>query len=123
MKQRITVDQLQQLTPEQQVKLKEWWMPKFGDLFIFEGYCDENLFDAEDAVNINFFNTKIKPYGLPLLSIGHCLGLLEAYAPKLELDHETLGLWNLEIWIENERRIFKEKDPVDALFGAVLAIL
>ena len=123
MKQRITADQLLQLTTEQRDKLKDWWMPKFSDLFVFEENCDENLFDGEDEVNINFFNAKIKPYGLPLLSIGQCLSLLEPYDPKLGMDQEKIGIWNLEIRIKNEHRLFIEKDPVDALFEAVKSIL
>ncbi|MDP4159304.1 MAG: hypothetical protein Q8911_06005 [Bacillota bacterium] len=123
MKQRITADQLQQLTTEQRDKLKEWWMPRFSDLFIFEDHCDENLFDEEDEVNINFFIAKIKPYGLPLLSIGQCLSLLEPYTPKLGMDHEKYGIWNLEIWFEGKPKKFTKKDPVDALFEAVKSVL
>lgn len=123
MKQRITADQLQQLTTEQQDKLKEWWMPKFSDLFAFEEYCDEHLFDTEDEDNIKLFNAKIKPFSLPLLSIGQCLSLLEPRVPIIGMKYGEQGLWNLEIWIGEKHRIFIEKEPVDALFEAVKSIL
>ncbi|ODA39313.1 hypothetical protein [Desulfosporosinus sp. BG] len=123
MKQRITADQLQQLTTEQQDKLKEWWKPKFSDLFAFEEYCDEHLFDAEDEENLKLFNVKIKPFSLPLLSIGQCLSLLEPCAPVLGMKYGEHSLWNLEIWIGGDHRIFTEKEPVDALFEAVKFIL
>ena len=123
MKQRITADQLQQLTSQQQDKLKKWWIPKFGDLFVFEEYCDEQLFDAEDEYNINLFNAKIKPLSLPLLSIGQCLSLLKPHIPILGMKHGEHDSWNLEIWIGEKQKIFIEKEPVDALFEAVKLLL
>jgi len=33
MKKRITVEQLQELEPKQQQKLREWWKPEIGDEF------------------------------------------------------------------------------------------
>ncbi|WP_088189604.1 hypothetical protein [Desulfosporosinus sp. FKA] len=121
MKQRISTDQIQQLTAQQRDKLKEWWMPSFGDLFVFEDYCDENLFDTEDEININFFNAKIKPFSLPLLSVGQCLSLLAPYNPKLNL--ESNGLWHLEIQVKNDQKIYMEKDPIDVLFQAVKLVI
>ena len=38
MKQHITVDQLLSLTPAQQAKLREWWVPEVGDWFYTEHY-------------------------------------------------------------------------------------
>ncbi|AFM40680.1 hypothetical protein Desaci_1687 [Desulfosporosinus acidiphilus SJ4] len=123
MKQRITTDQLQQLSMEQRNKLKEWWMPSFGDLFVFEEYCDENLFDSEDEININFFNAKIKPYSLPLLTIGQCFSLLEPYRPNLQKDHVQEDLWTLEIKIDNKSETIIKRDLIDALFEAIKLIL
>jgi hypothetical protein len=123
MKQRISVDQLHQLTKDQRDKLKSWWMPKFSDLFVFEEYCDVNLFDAEDEINIKFFNAKIKPRGLPLLSIGQCMSLLEPYTPRFGMDHERPGLWNLEIRIGNAPKLFVGEHPVDVFFEGVKSIL
>ena len=58
MKQRITVDQLQELTEEQKQRLRGWWKPEEGDL-----------------VYNKFFN-EFKQEELPLLDIGQMIELL-----------------------------------------------
>lgn len=73
MKQRITLEQLKELNQEQQNNLRSWWKPQIGDLFGFDTYINEQLFDTEDMDYIEIFNKEIKPKSLPLLSIGQCI--------------------------------------------------
>lgn len=66
MKQRITVEQLNELTEEQKEKLREWWEPADGDVFFRNGrvqVCDEG-----------YYHDKENCY--PLLSTGQMIELL-----------------------------------------------
>jgi len=74
MKQRITIEQLKELTEEQKDRLRELWSPRLGDAYYHE-YSDE-------AINTYYEGSKdledlIKRYDpLPLLSIGQMVDLL-----------------------------------------------
>lgn len=118
MKQRISVEDAQQLTPEQQEKLKEWWQPGEGDYYIlpaqFESYSTWWVLD-KDLVN--------KEYATPLLSIGQCLCILERYAPMLGMKHGMYGSWHLEIWTEKAHRMFEDRECIGVLWQAVKEIL
>ena len=120
MKQRITVNQLHELTPDQQNKLREWWSihRQQGDVFICHGndFLNGKTF-AWDGHN--------KPFNMaiPLVSIGQCLSILERYAPMLGMKHGCYGSWYLEIWTEESHKIFEDKECVDVCFQAVKSIL
>jgi hypothetical protein len=75
MKQRISVEDLKQLTPSQQEKLREWWGEhrQKGDVFICLG--NDFLSGKEFA-----WDGHNKPFNMsiPLVSIGQCIELLES---------------------------------------------
>ncbi len=87
--QHITVEQLNELTDEQKERLREWWEPSQGDLFIwtenkdkdietlhkYDGYAHENLsWHSEPPIE---WIEDDKKHALPLLSIGGCIELLQ----------------------------------------------
>lgn len=75
MKQRITAEQLMELTEEQKQKLREWWKPEVGDYYTHKHdivKCDmQTLVMAIEK----FF---IREDYLPLLSIGQMIELLQS---------------------------------------------
>jgi len=98
MKQHITPEQLQELTPEQQDRLREWWKPEKGDRFVWIPVTHINnhrsskysyskrvfLFYAASKCGEYTFlyfpgkrkeNVKLREC-LPILSIGQCIELL-----------------------------------------------
>jgi hypothetical protein len=89
MKQRITTEQLQELTDEQRDKLRELWEPQEGDQFI---YCSDKPKGKHSAKGIVYFyytkdnfdrilchhpgkhnEWRYSNTCLPLLSIGQCI--------------------------------------------------
>lgn len=137
MKQRITVEQLKELTPEQQGKLREWWKPQEFDVFVTTeseypkvvGYFENN------SILVCEFGRKWLPLNgcLPLLSIGQCLKLLQEIAQKhwfedlysrTEHKSEKDGGWEWS-WCfgwgnYNE---FEAQEFIDALWEAAKSIL
>ena len=104
MKQRITVEQLQELTPEQQARLKLWWKPERGDMFAYFSSSPKarNYVQVEyccNPIKVNGWDRTIFANGangrnnhfnisdcLPLLSIGQCIELLLEKAETVEGD-------------------------------------
>jgi len=87
MKQHITKEQLGELTPEQQERLRERWEPQDGDLFI-DGYGDLGIADSgvyDDPPTIPDRDC------LPLLSIGQCIELLELHG-EIDIDLGGTGI-------------------------------
>ena len=101
MRQRITIEQLQQLSPEQQERLREWWEPTEGDCFVLLDTRDKNVYGEltenkelqrpqffgsheEEGTVCDILFSRTHEYGivtpesncLPLLSIGQCIELL-----------------------------------------------
>jgi hypothetical protein len=111
MKQRISIEQLQELTEEQQHRLREWWKPEFGDMLVMPPHTtieviDEELFKILQRVKLDY-----NP-ALPLLSIGQLIELLNG----LDLDGETEQSINDGImWIND--------NLCDALWSAVKKVL
>ncbi|HYD92480.1 MAG TPA: hypothetical protein VEA37_13465 [Flavobacterium sp.] len=81
MKQRITVEQVTQLTDKQEEKLKQWWRPMFGDHFVvIDGrtICYVVNYYSGDIVTLGKRESFIeKSKCLPLLSIGQMVELLK----------------------------------------------
>mgnify|MGYP003593115858 CR=1 FL=1 len=77
MKQRITVEQLQELTQEQQERIREWWKPAEGDWYY--GRIAPWRNEYRELCNYDSGNLGPEPGtdDLPLLSIGQCIELLE----------------------------------------------
>ena len=144
MKQRITVDDLQQLTDEQKQKLREWWKPEDGDWFYGSYGADENGFVAEQdewqeyiltpyCVDSGHYGPSLHECGakpdvnaIPLLSIGQMIELLQDR--KLEIHAPTkINSW-WRVWYSshiNPAPLTKRKadNLCDALFEAVKEIL
>jgi hypothetical protein len=82
MRQRITKEQLDELTPEQKERLRGWWTPAEGDwYFLTRPYdkmqftCLFKLLPSEDISRFLWHDC------LPLLSIGQCIELLNGIDP------------------------------------------
>lgn len=71
MRQHVTPEQLAELTPEQQEKLREWWRPEDGDWFA-DYEKDECVVLKDEVVSWHCPDNNC----LPLLSIGQCIELL-----------------------------------------------
>ena len=73
MKQHITIEQLNELTPKSKEKLKDWWNPKDGDLFTIADFPNDiSVWDKswEDRIITGTFNP-------PILSIGQMIELIQ----------------------------------------------
>jgi hypothetical protein len=87
MKQRITVEQLQELSERQQQKLREWWKPECGD-WVCDNAWEEGLlhidFDTDwivynnytDNLGFDWDEKVIKDELSPLVNIGQMIELL-----------------------------------------------
>ena len=114
MKQRISADDVLQLTPEQQEKLRAWWgeHQQKGDVFICRG---NNFLSGKEFA----WDGHNKPFNLaiPLLSIGQMIELLDNFTEEPSLKNENLRLSiNRTMWLGNSKL-------VDSLFQAVKEIL
>jgi hypothetical protein len=90
LKQRITVEQLNELSEEQKNRLREWWKPKIANEFVHyvdvPGHigADEHVIDEFDKL-LNGGRDQDKDI-LPLLSIGQMIEFLESKKPTLHID-------------------------------------
>jgi len=125
MKQRITVEQLNELTPEKKEKLREWWRPQEGDCII-SGKDDRirfigrpcNGFACQFFPFANFGNeTDLIPINLclPHLSIGQCIELLGHKLQKIEYDFFINNYYVSVLNIGTNGKT----ELIDALFAAV----
>ena len=103
MKQRISTDQLQQLTPGQQDKLRSWWQPSYGDVygcFTVDGEWLQAVICRESQVPMSD--------EFPLLSIGQMLQLID---PKEET------IFTMMKYIAAEPQIYKVSVDGTEYFG------
>lgn len=78
MKQRITIEQLNELTEEQMQQLREWWKPNRGDMFFYPERNLVLLVEAASDDGIESAGNLIKKLAcLPLLSIGQMIEFLD----------------------------------------------
>jgi len=117
MRQRITVENLKELSPEQQEKLMVWWLAQEeneGDWYynsrlriktkiVF--YCESD----------HYLSQIPDEHCLPLLSIGQCIGLLDK-------DIDVINFMPKGYIIECHPR-FESKELIDALWQAVKELL
>lgn len=78
MKRRITVEQLQELTEEQQERLRGRWKPECYDVYwtsAFEDSC--NIVLTDEYGNVNGYVKNNMELCLPLLDIGQMIELLQ----------------------------------------------
>lgn len=103
MKQRITVEQLMELTEEQRANLRKWWQPQLFDVITTmdedtTSFHETNTFcvtSIEDGllIDVRFDAILFKEDSLPLLSTGQCIDYLGDILISLKLD--TCG-WVIE---------------------------
>lgn len=91
MKERITPAQLNSLTEQEKINLREWWVPKLGDMFIHEENPNDvlivNKVLDKKYGRLEPFILSIHPHRglierrfnkcLPLLSIGQMLDMIK----------------------------------------------
>ena len=104
MRQRITVENLAELSPEQQEKIKKLWKPKEWDLALISQSWGSTigLFMGFGGENLHFHNVSSVPKNtcLPLLSIGQMIELLQENIRDIRLDPDG----------ENSIQIYKDGD-------------
>lgn len=123
MKQRITIEQLNELTEEQKVNLREWWKPQSGDV-LNSIKCGEVVFvyaDGQDRLNFDSdgYEWDIKKNCLPLISAGQMIELLDDIFQKdksIEHDKMQININKTILWIGNSQLC-------DALWLAVKEVL
>ena len=131
MKQRIDVSQLQELNPEQQDRLREWWRPEKYHLFVVgkgksvytvKSFKGDKICDGErvNRKRDGYYNDlskqasyKYKANCLPLLSIGQCIELL---AEKDMIHLES-------VFAKVSHGILSPDEILDALFEALKSVL
>ncbi len=75
LKQRITANQLADLTHDQQEKLRRLWKPEYGDCFYDE--LNGEVFYGQVVIGYDADHYEPNMGSLPLLSIGQCIELLQ----------------------------------------------
>lgn len=124
MKRRITVEQLQELIPEQKQKLREWWKTEVGDKYYQNkiGTLTSSI-GIDDAASM--LSMKFKRDKLPLLSIGQMIELLESKDQCLNITKRTdLNGWGYEIQLRQLKYCkFNTVELCDALWHAVKQVI
>lgn len=130
MKRRITIQDLQQLTPEQQEKLRKLWKPQEGDYYydekgldtgawLFNNYCsfrnNENPYIEDTEVGGQWY---IKDCS-PLLDIGQMIELIGCKLLKIDYDYVVN---NYYVKTLNNGTVGKS-ELCDALWEAVKEVL
>jgi 5'-3' exonuclease len=133
MKRRIDLSQLQELTPEQQRKLREWWKPELHDVVLYEDE-EVSIVDCYPGKQKLMLSSK-DMYGdyeevqkavvLPLLDMGQMIQLLEEKDQCLNITKRTdLEGWGYEIILRHINYYdFSTGELADALWEAVKAVL
>ena len=137
MKQRINAEQLQELSKEQKISLKEWCKPQFGDV-LNSIKCGEVVFiyaNGQDRLNFDSdgYEWDIKENCLPLLSIGQMIEILQGKSEQITTCYNEKGV-ELMVWTEFPKQIqhisgrlklsrYKADSYCDALWQAVKEVL
>ena len=111
MKQRITLEQLNELSKEDKIKLRHWWKPDDGDWFVINNENSKwtSLFYEEKTDRVVYSNEYYEPKQncLPLLSIGQMIDFIEEKNELLVrtdsydvLDYKTLH-WKVNVGLCN----------------------
>lgn len=118
MKQYITPEQLNELTPEQKERLREWWRPRIKD-GIISPYCVDSGFYG--AGSDPYDNAMPDKDALPLLSIGQCIELANVIQISKDMgwseNKQDYEVW----WLVNGR--YYQGELIHALWQAVKAVL
>ena len=124
MKQRISAEDLAELTPEQQERLREWWRPEVGDYIVHDTQGIGCLFGDVDIMD--------KTHMLPRLSIGQCIELLKDKTNEQSFGYNDSGcFWTVNVgnrgvgnMIEGcAGKQFSTAELIDALWQTVKGVL
>jgi len=124
VKQRISAEDLAELTPEQQERLREWWEPEAGDYIVHDTQGPGCLFGDIDIMD--------KTHMLPRLSIGQCIELLKDKTNEQSFGYNDSGcFWTVNVgnrgvgnMIEGcAGKQFSTAELIDALFATVKEVL
>jgi len=102
LKQRISVERLQELSSEQRERLREWWKPQDEDWYIYDG----GIYSVIEY-------PKVEKGSLPLLSIGQCIELLA--------EKDMIHLQS--VFAKISHGILSPDEIIDALFAALKSVL
>jgi len=136
MKQHITPEQLMELTPEQQQRLREWWKPAVGDVIYITDTilsvndkltmisCINNPFGKsgkENTIRLSCGGWCYKKECLIVLSIGQCIEFLQdeetfAIDRKNEL---TESFWQVLV----NQLLLDNNELIDALWESIKEVL
>lgn len=135
MKQRISVEQLTQLTADQKDRLREWWKPDECNLITLEFPLTASpqttvITDVSTGYDgIQYWHIgrgftaekELKLRTLPLLSIGQCIQLLRDIG---ELDIAIRGMGTIDFYFKRPMMgLVGERELIDALWQAVKEVL
>ncbi|WP_145047878.1 hypothetical protein [Paenibacillus xylanexedens] len=135
MEQLITIEQLEELSPEQKDRLRAWWYainPGRFDLYVVLYKYDDGLKYEGPFMNTgerDFIEDFYTGEALPLLSIGQMIQLIADYAISLGAQWEIKHNWYKHTVIlrsvRNEEILVKVSDAelCNALWHAVKQIL
>ncbi len=131
MKQRITCDQLRELTDEQKERLREWWKPTMGDIIESRGEAEAviGFFEQDGERWIQYAGGYASGNHLPLLSIGQMIELLANNKKRHTLEFTSSKCELREVLTNFEDRVSivncvgAAAEPADALFQAVKVVL
>jgi hypothetical protein len=119
VKQRISVENLSELTAEQKDRLRDWWKPVKGDWYCYLPIKFVDVINTSLIMHLE----RIKKDHYPLLSIGQCIELLKNNnAFKRDYDEGSFaqlpGAFITLCWDERDCPEF-----IDALWQAVKKVL
>lgn len=104
MKERITLQQLKELSAPQQENLRSRWIPQEGD-YIALGDHEEMIY---------YLNGVVKSKSLPLLNIGQMLAYLEAWERPIHLRRDS------DEWVVQTSKVeLRTEELCDALWEAL----
>jgi hypothetical protein len=91
MKQRITCEQLKELTEEQKQRLREWWKPEEGDMYLrltANGRIDfiPFTFNTAESRYDNY-----KEFKIPLLNIGQMIEIVANHFKEVKMPVVQIG--------------------------------
>jgi hypothetical protein len=117
-KRRITVEQLNELSTQQMMKLKNWWKPSYGDACTFDG--EKEL--------IVFSDQKLSHYSMcaPLLDIGQMIQFLQENRVEFVYDYNEFFckiFSGTKVKDTVDNLDINKSDFCDQLFEAVKVVL
>lgn len=119
MKRRITVEQLNELTEEQKLKLRDWWR---SDAFrLYDLAYDEKLaVNCNGVINVcNQEMIELSIDAIPLLDIGQMIELLHSKVNVSFFDRDPGPVWS----VMKDKTWYDKPELCDALWEAVKAVL